>query len=223
MVVDVLASGSSGNSYVISDKSGSQLLLECGIKYEKILPHIDFEKLTCLLVSHSHLWLDHSLCKNNFVDYFRVVSPENDVVGQPISIENWTVVPIQCYHNVDCFGYIIWNKNENKSILFCTDTRELPKIADRHFDLMMLECNYNYDKVIENSRALRLPNDGYKNHLALETLTEWLSTRENKPTNLMAIHISTNGNLDRELAQNELSKYAENFYFAKKGVVLEIW
>lgn len=55
MVVDVLASSSCGNAYIFTDKENSQLLLECGIKYEKIAPHLDFEKLSCILVSHNHL------------------------------------------------------------------------------------------------------------------------------------------------------------------------
>ena len=55
MLLDVLASGSLGNCYILTDKSGSQLMIECGIKYEKIVPHIDFEKLDCLLLTHGHL------------------------------------------------------------------------------------------------------------------------------------------------------------------------
>lgn len=87
---------------------------------------------------------------------------------------------------------------------------------------MMLECNYNYDKVIENSQQGKLLNDGYKNHMALETLTQWLKVRESKPEHLMAIHMSTTGNLDKELAEKELKPYATNFYFAKKGMEIEI-
>lgn len=220
MKIKVLASGSSGNCYVFSDIHGNQLLLECGIKYDKIVPHIDFEKLEMVLISHIHQ--DHHLCYDKFAEYIPTFSPENTKVGKVISGQNWTAMPIQCYHNVECYGYIIRNKNEQKDILFCTDTRELPKVADRHFDLMMLECNYDYDSVIANSKALALPNDGYKNHLSLETLTEWLNVRENNPQNLMAIHISTNNNLNRELAKATLTQYAKNFYFAKKGLVIEI-
>ena len=54
MIIDILGSSSSGNCYVLTDNNGNQILLECGIKYEKIVPHIDFEKLDCLLLSHYH-------------------------------------------------------------------------------------------------------------------------------------------------------------------------
>ena len=162
------------------------------------------------------------MCKSKFVDYYDVYSPENVEVGKTISVPNWTIVPIQCYHNVECFGYIIRNETEKKDVLFCTDTRALPKVADRLFDLMMLECNYDYESVVNNSRALKLPNDGYKNHLALETLTEWLSVRNVKPQNLMVIHISSNNNLNRTLAKEQLQPCSQNLYFAKKGMRIEI-
>lgn len=54
MVIDILGSNSSGNSYILTDIEGNQLLLEAGLKYEKISPFVDFEKLDCLLISHNH-------------------------------------------------------------------------------------------------------------------------------------------------------------------------
>lgn len=54
MIIDILGSNSSGNSYIIRDIHGNQLLLECGLKYETIIPHLDFERLDCLLLSHYH-------------------------------------------------------------------------------------------------------------------------------------------------------------------------
>lgn len=55
MVIDILGSGSNGNGYILTDGDGNQLLIEAGLKYEKITPFIDFEKLDCLLISHDHL------------------------------------------------------------------------------------------------------------------------------------------------------------------------
>lgn len=221
MKINILASGSSGNCYVIEDKQGNQMLLECGIKYEKIIPHIDFEMLDCLLTTHAHF--DHSLCidkfRDNLVDTY---TTDNAIAGKPIKLKNWTILPIQMFHNINCFGYMIHNKIENKTILFATDTNGLPDIADRHFDCMMLECNYNYNKMLDNSQAKILSSDGYKNHMALEDLVEWLRVREVKPAHLVAIHISGNGNLDKDLAQQELSQFAHKFSFAKKGVIIEV-
>lgn len=220
MKITTLSSGSTGNSYVLADSTGSQLLLECGIKYEKIVPHIDFEKLEAVLISHSHQ--DHSMSKSKFSDFYTIVSPETHIAKSVLCFQNWLVCPIECSHNVDCFGYIIRNKIEKKNILFCTDTSNLPRVVDHHFDCMMLECNYSYDKMLDNSQANKLTSDGYKNHLALELLVDWLRLRECKPTHLMAIHLSNNGNLDKDLAEQQLKQFATHFCFAQKGGTVEI-
>lgn len=54
MIIDVLASGSKSNCYLLSDREENQLLIECGLKYENITPHINFSKLDCLLLTHYH-------------------------------------------------------------------------------------------------------------------------------------------------------------------------
>lgn len=151
-----------------------------------------------------------------------VYSPLNLKDTKIVSLPHWNIVPFPCTHNVECFGYIIHNKIENKSIVFVTDSTSLPNIADRVFDCMLLECNYNYDKVIENAQNGKLTNDGYKNHMALEDLVQWLRVRGCKPKHLVAIHLSNNGNVDKDLVLRELKPFGENIYIAKKGVKLEI-
>lgn len=221
MTIKVLSSGSQGNCYVIEDTSNNQLLLECGIKFDEICQHIDFNKVNCCLVSHSHL--DHSKSKDKIIGAFiDTYYPGNIQDAKPIFLKNWTILPIKLTHNVDCFGYLISNKVENKTLLFATDTTSLPNIADSEFDCMLIECNYNFDKVIDNGQNGLLTNDGYKNHMALEELVDWLRFRENKPKNLVAIHLSNNGNIDEELTTKELSKFTKNFHIAKKGVTIEL-
>lgn len=222
MSIEVLASGSSGNCYILTDREGNQLLLECGIKFDKIMPHIDFERMHSVLVTHHHS--DHFLCADKFKELdINVWSPEN-VEDRNILISNssWEIMAVRLYHNIECLGYIIRSIKENKRLLFMTDTTIFPTIADKPFDCMMLECNYNYDKVIENAREGKLKNDGYKNHMALEDLVQWLRVRECKPKHLMAIHLSQSGNIDKELVEKELSPFAENFYIAKRGLKVEL-
>ena len=220
MNINVLATGSSGNCYIFTDSQGNQLLLEAGIKYEQIIPHLNFEKLDCLLYSHEHN--DHYLCVDKFRDYVKVIGSKDNEVGKTIFTKNWIILPIKCYHNVECFGYIISNKTESKKILFCTDTKELPKVADTHFDIMMLECNYDYDSVITMAQKGKAESDGYKNHLALETLVDWLKVREDKPNFLMAVHLSTHNNINKSLMVQQLTPFADTFVVAKKNVQVEI-
>ena len=54
MKLNVLGSGSSGNCIIVSDSQGNQLMLDCGLRYETILPKIDIQKLNCICISHYH-------------------------------------------------------------------------------------------------------------------------------------------------------------------------
>lgn len=220
MNIKVLATGSKGNCYILTDNQENQLLLEAGIRYENIIPHINFEKLDCLVYSHIHN--DHYLCVDNFRGYVQVIGTNDNEAGKSIQLPHWTILPIKCYHNIECYGYIIVNKIENKKVLFCTDTTALPNVADTHYDIMMLECNYDYDSVIDMGRRGKTQSDGYKNHLALEYLTDWLKVRECKPNTLMAIHLSTHNNINKSLMVEQLSNYADTFVIAKKDVIVEV-
>lgn len=222
MTIEILASGSSGNAYIIEDKEGNQLLLECGIKFQEICKHINFEKLDCVLVGHIHR--DHFMSHKEFEEAcISVYSPLNTQAGNGnlIDLKHWHILSVPLTHNVECYGFYVYNKVEKKYLLYCSDTTSLPNIADRPFDCMLLECNYNYDKVIENAQNGKLTNDGYKNHMALEDLVKWLRVRECKPKHLVAIHLSNNGNIDKDLVLRELKPFGENVRLAKKGVKIE--
>lgn len=54
MEMNILKSGSSGNCIVLTDIKGNQILLDCGIKYSLIVPHIDFANLNFICMSHCH-------------------------------------------------------------------------------------------------------------------------------------------------------------------------
>lgn len=55
MEIKVIASGSSGNCYVIKD-GVTTILLECGVKYDRILKGVDYiiANVSGCLLSHSH-------------------------------------------------------------------------------------------------------------------------------------------------------------------------
>lgn len=57
MNVKCLGTGSKGNCYALTDKSGNILLLDCGIPLKEIKIGIDFQvsKIVGCLVTHSHL------------------------------------------------------------------------------------------------------------------------------------------------------------------------
>lgn len=57
MKLKVLGSGSSGNSYIMTDDNDQHLIVECGIHASEIKKAIDFnlEKVAGVIVTHGHL------------------------------------------------------------------------------------------------------------------------------------------------------------------------
>lgn len=54
MLVKILNSGSDGNCCVVKDCNQNQLLLDCGLGYEKIISNINLSKLNAVCLSHLH-------------------------------------------------------------------------------------------------------------------------------------------------------------------------
>lgn len=215
MKVKVISSGSDGNAYVITDNKKKQLLVECGLVIKKILREIDLNKLQGCIVSHEHK--DHSIAKENLGRFsVNVYDNTNMQVGKTYRIGDYRVFPIQSQHNVPCFGFIINSINEDKKILFSTDTYEIdPHTPDIQYDLAMLECNYSESYVNKE-------DEGYYNHMSCERLQNWLEIRQHNPKILCLIHLSTRGNLGDIDLNVAFKQHCERLYVAKKGLEFEI-
>ena len=126
-------SGSQGNCAIIKDTSGNQIILDCGIKYEKIITNVDFDKSICCLVSHEHK--DHSLSIEKIRNCgISVYTHGNFTNGQMLTLNNvWKILPIELPHDKDTtsYSFLIYNKIENKIIYFATDCTQLPQLADK--------------------------------------------------------------------------------------------
>lgn len=215
MKIKIINSGSDGNAYVITDKSGNQLLVECGVKIEYILRNINLDKINGCIISHEHN--DHNLSKNKLKKYsINVYDISNVTCGEMFSIKNFKILPIECKHNIQCFGYIIYLVNENKKILFMTDTFAIDKrIPDIEYDISLLECNYSEQYADKHY-------EGFYNHMSVENLIKWLKTRHNKPKIICLIHLSTRNNLGEYDLNNAFKQYCSKLYIANKGLEIEL-
>lgn len=217
MRIKIVNSGSDGNAYVITDKNGNQLLVECGVKISQIMRYINLQKLQGCIISHSHL--DHSLSKKNLLRYSVPVYDENNMkVGKMSYIGDYKVFPIQSEHNVNCFGFIIINPLENKKILFITDSFQVDaKTPDISYDLAMLECNYS-EEYVSGFNTTFLNDEGFYNHMSCERLQNWLSNRRYKPETLCLIHLSNSGNLGDYDLKHGFKQYCKHLYIAEKNL-----
>lgn len=228
MLLKILSSGSSGNCSVLTDKDNNQLIIDFGINYKQIAPHIiDFNKCACLL-SHEHG--DHNLSKKDFefkcVDIY---DHDNLESGKQTTINNvWKVLPIAVPHNVDCFAFIIYNIIENKKIFWATDFTELPiegdnfNLYEEKFNFMAIECNYSEEIVFYKNAEGKLVNLGFINHHSLERLETWLSNRATKPNKLLITHLSNSEVLDLKMAKERFKPLCKELFVAKQNLEIII-
>lgn len=168
MQIDVLASSSLGNAYIISDGATS-ILLDAGIPYKELQAKSDFKinEVAACLISHGHT--DHSkavkdlltatidvyalpetLLALNVSDHHRTHSVEP---LKPITINTFEVIAIIMYHDCPCVGYMVYSKNTGERLFFATDTYKIT-VNPQAVDYLILEINYQ--KEIVN----RLVNEG---------------------------------------------------------------
>lgn len=215
MKLYTISSGSKGNCYIITDSNSHQLIIECGVSIKDIIPHINFDTIDGCIVSHSHK--DHSSAIADLKRYgVKVYTNEELIAGTLSIINNWIILPIPTAHSVPCYSFIIHNIKDHKQLLFVTDTREINNnIADQPFDLAMIEANYS-EKYIQEHFA-ELDNKGYENHLSVESVVEWLNSRQNKPKHICLIHLSGSGKITEIDAKNALKSSGYDCIVAKSG------
>lgn len=219
-MIKVLASGSSGNCYLLETERET-LILECGIKYKDVLKGLNFDlsKVVGCLISHEHN--DHCKAINevikagikvysslgtwdsitpkkleNIYKMLRVSSKQKYRIG------NFSVMPFEVEHDVaEPLGFVIHHE-ELGGILFATDTYYL-KYRFEKIDHILIECNYseNILKDLPSWRARVL-----KSHMSLETLKEALKTWDLRNTkDITLIHISE-GNGDPQRFKKEVEE-----------------
>jgi phosphoribosyl 1,2-cyclic phosphodiesterase len=234
-MVKVLASGSTGNCYII--QAGDDiLLLECGINIKDIKQGLDFDlsKVKGCLVTHEHK--DHCKAINNILAAgIDVYMSEGTAAGiefkderysyrfnylrhkVPKHIAGFTIIPFNVQHDVnEPLGFLIYHPTIGK-ILFATDTYYL-KTTFKNVDHILIECNYSED-VLPQLPAWRART--IKSHMNLETLKETLRTWELGNTkDITLIHIS-NDNGEPERFQEEIETLTGiKTYVAEPGLII---
>lgn len=198
MEVKIIQTGSKGNASILTDIAGNQLLIDAGLKYERIAKHIyDFGKIT-VAITHGHG--DHALCADRFVGLCKVVAVGNTKEKQIVQAGVWNIMPLSVPHgDCTCYAYLIVNNLERKKIFWATDLTALPRLAAADsYDLFAIECNYETDLAIEAALRGEKGSKGYQNHMSVETLREWFGNLESRPKNLCLLHLSNSGLINRE-------------------------
>lgn len=231
MKIEVIASGSSGNCYKISNED-TTLLIECGIPYKKIQQALNFKTtdIDGVLVSHEHG--DHSkACKDLIkagVDLYmtkgtkealkleshRVKTFRQWSMYLDVEIGSFIIKPFRTIHDAkEPVGFVIYDSISKEEIVFITDTQY--SIYNFSPDYFMIEVNYvtetiNKSEKIHPDLRARIK----KTHMSLETAINLLE--RNDLSNLKKIYVMhlSDSNSDAKVIKESLQKLT--------GVAIEI-
>lgn len=231
MRIEVIASGSSGNCYKISNED-TTLLIECGIPYKKIQQALNFKTtdIDGVLVSHEHG--DHSkACKDLIkagvnlymtkgtkealkLDSHRVKTFKQWSMYLDVEIGSFIVKPFRTIHDAkEPVGFVIYDSISKEEIVFITDTQY--SIYNFSPDYFMIEVNYvtetiNKSEKIHPDLRARIK----KTHMSLETAINLLERSD--LSNLKKIYVMhlSDSNSDAKVIKESLQELT--------GVAIEI-
>lgn len=231
MKIEVIASGSSGNCYKVSNED-TTLLIECGIPYKKIQKALNFKTtdIDGVLVSHEHG--DHSkACKDLIksgvdlymtkgtkealkLDSHRVKTFRQWSMYLDVEIGSFIIKPFRTIHDAkEPVGFVIYDSISKEELVFITDTQY--SIYNFSPDYFMLEVNYvtesiNKSESINPDLRARIK----KTHMSLDTAINLLERSDlSNLKKVYVIHLS-DLNSDAELIKERLQELT--------GVAIEI-
>jgi phosphoribosyl 1,2-cyclic phosphodiesterase len=221
MEIKVLASGSRGNAYLVSDGL-TPLLLECGINFKDIQRGLNFRlsEVAGCLVSHEHQ--DHARAAKDVakagIDIY--ASPGTlhalglwGYRGKPVrareqfTVGTWTVLPFETEHDAaEPLGFLLASRGGEK-LLYATDTCYI-RYRFRGLTRLMVECNYAADVLRANVESGAVPVEMkrriIRSHMSLETLKEMLKANDlSRVQEIWLLHLSDN-NSDAEHFKREI-------------------
>lgn len=209
MILNCVASGSSGNCYILQADNRETLILECGINFADIKKALDWElgNVAGCLVSHQHR--DHckalpQLAQAGIPVYaLPEVYLSFEMTSWPFlhelrphrnfRIGSFTVLALPVMHDVPCLSFVIHHPEMGK-MLFITDTM-YTKYRVKDLNHILIEANYCDEILNERITAgLEIPSMKRRlleSHMEIKSTIKILTETDLDNVNeIVLIHIS---------------------------------
>lgn len=222
---DVLSTGSKGNAVIV----GKAVLIDCGVPYRMIEPHIRDLKLVLLTHIHSDHFAPATLRKmaaerpllrfgacgwliKAMVDA-GIPMKQIDVLkpGTMYGYGILNVIPFLLTHDVPNCGYKL--HFPGGKAIYATDTNHLNGISARHYDLYLIECNYEDNeiqrKIAEKKAAGEYPYElrVIRTHLSKAKCDDFIF-RNIGPTGR---YVYLHGHVDKEEVNEDVPGQSEGY------------
>lgn len=207
MTLHVLASGSSGNCYLLQ-AADETLVLEAGIRFPDIKKALGFSlaRVVGVLVTHRHG--DHAKSVGDFLNSGIPVYAPADVLStfsshfanivellKAYRIGHFRILPLTAIHDVPCLSYVIEHPEMGR-LLFMTDSVSFDYTI-RDLDHILIEANY--DDAILDSNIIRglepasMRERLLQSHCELTNAIRIVKAQQSTGTikNLVLVHLSS--------------------------------
>lgn len=151
--------------------------------YNKMLVNIDTQKF----IYAKNLNLHSSINPNSIVKRgdTRILETKND---------QYIVHFFHCEHDVEALGFSIVKLSTSESLIYATDTSNLDDAPDNIYDYILLEGNYDEEKLIEDltSPDEKIAMRAVRNmrHLSMQSFTKFVTSHSHPNTVIVQLHES---------------------------------
>ena len=206
MNYNIISTGSKGNAVVLENK----ILIDCGVSF-KALRNV-FKDIQLVLLTHEHTdhiklstlkrlikerptlrvgcceWMIEKVLKCG------ISTSRLDVyeISKIYNYREFKISPVKLYHNVPNCGYRLFFNN--KKVLYATDTNSLNGISAKHYDLYMIECNYE-DTEIQHRISEKQSKGGFayemnviNNHLSKQKCDDFIVENAGPNSEFVYLH-----------------------------------
>ena len=218
MLLRTIATGSSGNSYVLISNTGEILLLDLGVSEKTIKKGIDWKISNVVGAAISHGHKDHSLSVKDFKSIgIPIIAPYLCDSCKSMNIGGFTVKPFDLttidgnWTHTDAdgtpcpiYGFLITHKEMGR-MLYITDC-EVIKWKFKDIDHILLGVNYDKDMVDWSNPAKN--NHVFRGHLSIDTACDFVKANySDSLQNVIMCHLSSE-NADSDSFIEKMKKVA---------------
>lgn len=233
-------SNSNGNAYILQSSTGEALIVECGVRFEKIKEALGFNlsAVSGCLVTHEHQ--DHCKAVKEVIaaginvyatagthaametakSHLAVITFDQDA----FNVGSFRVKAFETKH--DCaepVGYLIWHR-ECGTVLFITDSYYVEySFRDIKLNQIIIEANYSQDIIdrkLQDGKTQKFLRDRVlESHMSLDTCKLTLQNCNlTHVMNIVLIHLS-DGNSDEKRFQQEIQQTTgKQVHIARPGL-----
>ena len=211
MEIKVIASGSSGNAYTISD-GATTLLLDAGVPLREIQIGTGFKvrQLAGAFVTHEHK--DHSKAMKDLARLGVDVYASNGTIKacglsghrfrpiearKQLDVGTFRILPFDVEHDAaEPLGFLFTSLSTGEKLLYFTDTYFL-RYRFQGLTHIMAECNYTEEGIRESVAEGRIPIELVprlvRSHMSLENLLDMLKANDMSTVRqIYLLHLSDN-------------------------------